>query len=179
MSRPLEDVEAALPMVWESLCASPATPDELKTRTGLQQSLVSVTVGRLFSAGLLHKKEVVYHIQSEMTPMLWAKAVELGIPLSVLEKTVPINIRSRRQAESHARSGTVDREVAAARKRKSKDRMLQIRGRAASEAAATDLAMIIHDTNVALAKSNSPIALEMRNKAREALNLLIKEMERR
>jgi hypothetical protein len=91
--------------------------------------------------------------------MAYATAVEIGIPLFLLERTVSLSKQARRQAFHLAESGQVDAIREAADKRRQKEARATLRGRAASRAAATDLARLVHDVS-RVAPVTAPLARE-------------------
>lgn len=163
--------------VWESLCEAvePLSAADISRSTGVSLNRVSTMLGRFHLAELVERIEGVpaaispvvsggrgnkghqeqplmvqmagFKAKRNLDSMAYATAVEVGIPLFLLERTVTLSKQDRRMAFQLAESGEVDaaREAQIAKRRKRVKTAL--RGRAASRAAATDLAKLIQDVS--------------------------------
>ena len=139
--------------------------------------------------------------------MSYAIAVEIGIPLYLLEKTVSLSKDEKKKAIKLAESGEVDATLEADRERRKKEAKDALRGRAASKAAATELAKLVRDvakvapvvipldktihsilpeecrnskvvSQVSESKALNQVKMEVAKQAANALEALIKAMER-
>lgn len=100
----------------------------------------------------------------DMDAMTYATAVEIGIPLFLLEKTVSLSRQNRKEAYRLAETGQVDQAREQARQRRREEIQSQIRGRAATRAAATDLAKLVYDVSRAI-----PVELPLDDEIKKAL----------
>lgn len=117
-----------------------------------QELPVAPTVGASFVA---HR---------DMDAMTYATAVEIGIPLFLLEKTVSLSKKSRKEAYRLAETGQVDQAREQAKQRRREEIQSQIRGRAATKAAATDLAKLVYDVSRVV-----PVELPLDDEIKKAL----------
>lgn len=90
---------------------------------------------------------VVFSAQRSMDAMTYATAVEIGIPLFLLENTVSLSKRVKREAVKLAEMGHVDAVIEQAKEQRRQQIQSQLRGRAATRAAATDLAKLVQDVS--------------------------------
>lgn len=184
--------------VWEALCAAqgPVVVEDVSRLTGISLSRVSAILGRMHMAGLVDRHAEVPSLASvqevpsrarrarpepapallpgfsarrSLDSMAYATAVEIGIPLFLLERTVSLSKQARRHAFQLAETGQVD----AARKSQAVQRQRQaratLRGRAASRAAATDLAKLVQDVSRV-----TPIAIPLDQEVRKLLPAAVK-----
>ena len=119
----------------------------------------------------------VWALKKNLSSMDWARAVEVGVSLSCLEKTSSLSVKEKREASTALVSGLIDEERSVREGEKLEARKKVVRGRAATRAAATDLAKIVEDAQKALAASSSPISDVFRKEAQKALESLISAME--
>ena len=189
----------AVASVWEALCAAqgPVVVEDVSRQTGVSLSRVNAILGRLHMAGLVDRHAEVPSLASvqevpsrarrarpepvaptllpgfsarrSLDSMAYATAVEIGIPLFLLERTVSLSKQARRHAFQLAETGQVD----AARKNQAVQRQQQaratLRGRAASRAAATDLAKLVQDVSRV-----TPIAIPLDQEVRKLLPAAVK-----
>ena len=129
-----------------------------------------------------------------LDPMTYAVAVEIGVPLMLLERTAVLSKSSRQKAFRLAEAGKVDDHQEAQQAKARRVRRSVIRGRAASKAAASDLARLMDDVHAGMGvspsvkarRSKAPLApatpveavrQEMLTQVREALDALVSAME--
>ena len=148
-------------LVWETLALSkkPLTPEAISDENGLSVGLI---VRGLSTMRQLRLVEVVdplpkptYMATLRLDAMRWAIALEEGIPLSVLEKHASLAIAERQEALRLASTGEVDRARQQQRDELKKQREEILRGRAATRAAATDVARIAEDARRTLEEAQS------------------------
>lgn len=177
-----EDFQDHAALIWAALfaSASPLTAEDLVRSCGIQKMAVLSVLSAFRRSGLLVQSNGVNSPVRVLTPLLWAHAAEVGIPLTVLESTVSLSVPDRRRAEQLTMSGQVEKDHAGRRRVMAKTRAKMLRGRAATRAAATDLARLIQDAEMAL--SSSPKAGEVNKaiqaEAQRALESLIKALEK-
>jgi len=146
--------------VWETLAlrGEPLGIKELAPATGLDAVSLRRALGDLVRVGLLKVIEASspaprFSAITQLDAIRWARAVELGVPLPVIERLGSLEKRGRAEALRAASDGTLDRMRTRERNTRRKKREDLIRGRAASKAASTDLALLSKDLEVALRQS--------------------------
>lgn len=92
----------------------------------------------------------VYSLVPSLDALSWAQAVDVGVPLAALEKHARLHSSVRREAERLASASAPARVMEADRQRRRQRREADMDGRAASKAAATDLARLLADARAAL-----------------------------
>ena len=178
-----DDNDTALASLWEFLVTrdSPVDSVTIRRETGLASSRVISGLAKLSEIELLalaDKKNDAWELKKTLDAMDWARAVEIGVPLICLEKTMALSTQDRRRAEQALTSGVIDQERTQRTHKKVKKRQDIIRGRAASRAAATDLAKIVEDAHQALSQKSSKVNDVFRQEASKALEALIQAMEK-
>lgn len=180
-------------LLWESLAqhGKAKTCDQLVKDTGVPLASVQVGLSRLRQANLVQAKTVPLPASYEVILVLdgfrWAQAVGLGVSLMALERYAHVSSAGRAEALRLATDGTIERLEEERKEEKQRQREVAIRGRAASRAAATDLAQILEDTRLAMqgvgkAKSSRDEAVVMLLKqanaeTQKALDGLVKAMQ--
>ena len=180
-----DSLETSLGLLWEALSAQvgPQSSAVLKKSTGLPVGRIYGALRRMADVGLLKTSDApgdMWESKKELDALGWARAVEIGIPLNSLEKTVGLSAANRKKAEGLASSGQIDKEQRQRRAQKIKKRDAVIRGRAASRAATTDLAQIVQDAQAAARAGHPSNAVldAIHNEAKKALETLVKALER-
>lgn len=107
---------------------------------------------------------VVFSARRDMDAMTYATAVEIGIPLFLLENTVTLSKKAKREAVKLAEMGEVDAAMEQTRIQRRQQVQSQLRGRAATRAAATDLAKLVQDVSRV-----APVELPLDKEIRETL----------
>jgi len=170
-------------LVWAALYSPPKkhTQFQLVGIAGIGRAQVLSTISAFRNAGLvIDFPDGSFSPAATITPLLFARAIEMGVPLSVLETTVELSIPVKKEAFKIASSGTLEKDHKKQRKVLEKKRNEHIRGRAATRAAATDLARLINDTSSALGDSvSSEIHLAIKKEAEKALETLIQALEKK
>lgn len=150
------DGSEAIGLVWEALAKTTAACSSLNIidATGIDGGVV-----RRALAGLRENKLVDVHVDRaplfsytlvrELDALGWARAVDLGVPLSVLETHAKLASGVRDEALRLALAGRLDVLGEQARERKRAARTEVIEGKLASRIAATDLAQLVSDTRAA------------------------------
>jgi hypothetical protein len=158
-----EEVRA---LVWEELARSPVSLSaaQIADSCGLDVSSILSAVSKLRSARLIEIASPLpvakYRPSIRLDAMRWANALDLGVPLSVLEKYGKLSSAARADALRIASDGTIEREAQKQAKVKLDARRDLLEGRAATKAAATDLARIEEDARRALDGSHLDAAAE-------------------
>lgn len=178
-----EDINATIASVWEFLSTQATSVNSLTIhrQTGIPMSRIVSVLSQLAEINLLsvaERKEDQWALKKSITALDWARAVEAGVPLICLEQTMSLSSQERKKAEKALTSGQIDEERTKRQKTKLKKRQDVIRGRAASRAAATDLAKIVEDAHLALSQRSSPVNDVFREEASKALEALITAIER-
>lgn len=139
-------------LVWEALARSPGamSPEQVVDETGLDMRDVVVSLSGLRQVRLVEISaplpKPTYLSSTQLDALRWAVALEEGIPLSVLEKYASLALAGRKEALHLATTGAVDRIRSEAKDDRRRQREEVLRGRAATRAAATDVARIATDT---------------------------------
>jgi len=161
-------------LLWSSLAEAnlALTSQELAQRTGLSVANTQIGLARLRQALLVDVVGAApyqaYQAILKFDALRWAKAVGLGVGLLSLERHASLSSSDKAKALKMASDGTLDQLEAEERQEKISRRDAVLRGRAASKAAATDLAQILEDARRALTSSGTPVA----PRDREVANLL-------
>lgn len=142
-------------VVWEALAKAtdPYAVEHLVDDTGCSPTDVRKALARLREARLVAmatERPSTYYIIRELDALRWAKAVDMGVPLSVLERYGRLAPGVRTEALKLATSGELEvlDQQRIQIKRQHRERLLA--GRAASRAAMTDLARLVEDTRSAV-----------------------------
>lgn len=173
-------------MVWEELARAPSSLSarQLMLSCGLELSQVASALARLRQNRLVEVAaplpETTYLPALRLDAMRWAQALELGIPLTVLERHAKLSSGTRSEALRVATDGTVDREVARQAQAKREASLRLIEGRAATQVAASDLARIEEDARRALTDTKlDPAAEAVLRYVREQASLAVESLRRR
>lgn len=157
--------------------SQPIDAQEISRQAGLPLVRVSSMLGKFALVGLVDRTEVastqaqapvvpvakgrkakqevapvqspgfLFQARRSMDAMTYATAVEIGIPLFLLEKTVSLSNTDKKEAFRLAETGQVDRAREEAKEKRRQEIAMQLRGRAATKAAATDLAKLVQDVS--------------------------------
>ena len=175
-------MDPSLANVWECLAeaSSPVSIADIHKKTGTPLSKILSSLRMLEEVELVKKEKSGDNEWSFVGPLSaldYARAVEVGVPLSCIEKTTGLSVQEKKKAEKAIHSGQIDKERISRQQKKIETRKNIIRGRAASRAAATDLARIVQDAQNALAGSPSAVNNVFCAEAERALEALIRAME--
>lgn len=188
------DAEEINGLVWDMLASKgqALTSEEVARETGQSNMAARSSLGRLRQANLVEVSTDTparYLAILSLDAMRWAQAVNLGVTLLSLERHAGLSSSARAQALKMATDGSLDQMEEKARAEKRRSREAVIKGRAASKAAASDLARILEDTNAALNRvktgeeqTDDLVAqlLEQANtEAKKALDGLVKSLSNR
>lgn len=139
-------------LVWETLAQAPRSlpPEDIADDTGLVlhdvlRALASLRALRLVEVAQPLPKPT-YMAALQLDALRWAVALEEGVPLPVLEKHASLAIAGRQEALRMASDGSVAKARENDREEKKRQREAILHGRAATKAAATDVARIAEDT---------------------------------
>ena len=154
--------EELISLVWEFLAKSdvPLTAQELQNYTGQPAVKIQRVLGSLNNEKLLclHSKSnetASYTALLELDAFRWAQAVGLGIDLALMEEFVSLPAAEKKLALRMTVDGSLEKIEEVRRQEKLEATQKLIRGRAASKAAASELAKILKDTEDALSFANS------------------------
>lgn len=127
-------------------------PEDVADDTGLTLHEVLRALASLRSLRLVEISDPLpkptYLPALRLDALRWAVALEEGVPLEVLEKYASLATGGRQEALRMASDGSVDRAREDHKNERKKKREEFLRGRAATRAAATDVARIADDTRV-------------------------------
>jgi hypothetical protein len=151
MTRNDDTFEDDIGTLWEALAAAhrPLSANDLRDRTGLAMPRLRAGLGRFAEVGLLDASlsspGQSWCARQQIDALTYARAVEMGIPLDILERTVGVSVQDRSRAQELAANGEVDADRERRERGKELRRRVVLRGRAATRAATTDLARIVQD----------------------------------
>lgn len=145
-------------LVWECLArqGKAQTCEQLVRETGISLANVQVSLAKLRQANLVVMEagmagaKPTYGVVLALDALRWAQAVGFGVSLLALEKHAHLSSAGKAEALKLATDGSIEKVESKIREEKLRQRELIIRGRAASKAAATDLAQILKDTELAM-----------------------------
>lgn len=148
-------------LVWGTLAeqAQPVSVADLAKLAGQALVKVQTVVSRLRNHGLVEvvqAQPMTVQVARELDPLRWAQAASLGVDLLLLERHARLSASARAEALRISTDGTLERVERRRQQEKSRARASIIEGRAASKAAATDLAQILRDTQAAQAAATPP-----------------------
>lgn len=179
-------------LLWDCLAGShqPLSVLDLVRKTGVPTADAQRCLVRLRQANLVEAREaspITYVAVLRLDALRWAQAASLGIGLVSLERYAALSSSVKAEALKMATDGSLVRADARVKAGKIKTRNDILHGRAASRAAATDLAKILKDTQNALESAEakqSPkeravaLLLQQANQeAKRALDGLVKVLE--
>jgi hypothetical protein len=183
--RPTMDETELVSAIWEHLltCQRPQSADAIAKAVGAEPAPVRAAVARLRHGGLVTDvgsgngvgqpgQPRQYTGRRTLNAVAWARAVDLGINLNLLEKLAEFDTKDRRLALQLASEGEIERikENEAAEKKAARDeRRLR---KAKSQVAATELAQIVSDMTRSLKEQRTKGAKDPLS--RNALNILEK-----
>lgn len=152
------DAEEINGLLWETLASAGRllSSKDLALETGQTSLAVQAGLARLRQANLIEVEVdvsvpgTVYAVILDLDALRWAQAVSLGVGLLSLERHARLSSANRAKALRMATDGSLERLEEGVRSSKRQARDEAIQGRAASKAAASDLARILEDTTAAL-----------------------------
>lgn len=188
----LMEAEEINGLVWDILAESgkPMDANDLVLETGQPLLAIQSCLARLRKSGLLRVEgqppHATYQVDLDLDSLRWAQAVSMGVGLLSLERHARLSASAKNRALQMTTDGSLDEIEERERQKKKKQRDEAIRGRAASRAAASDLALLLEDTTAALSsaqnmdeKSGRAVAslLKQANaEAKKALDGLVKSL---
>lgn len=161
--------------LWELLLTQPGakSADDLAKATGAEPAPVRTALARLRQAGLIAQEgdqPRTYVGRRSLDALAWARAVDLGININLLESLADYETKDRRLALQLATDGEVERIQAAEAKEKRDDRDARRRRKIKSQVAATELGQLVADAMESLRKQRQKKDLDPVSKS--ALELL-------
>lgn len=188
------EVEEINGLVWDILAEAgkPMNADELVLETGQPLLAVQSCLVRLRKANLVKAREPAtdssYEVELDLDSLRWAQAVSMGVGLLSLERHARLSASAKVKALQMATDGSLDKMEEKDRQKKKKQRDEVIRGRAASRAAASDLALLLKDTTAALSNAKNAnektgravasLLKQANSEAQKALDGLVKSLSR-
>ncbi len=143
-------------LVWEELARAKTSlsAKQLSVACGVDLAAIMAAIARLRQTRLAEVAtplpDTTYLPILKLDAIRWAQALELGIPLTVLERYAKLSSGSKNDALRVATDGTVDKETQRHIQEKQEARLRLIEGRAATKVAASDLAKIEEDAAKAI-----------------------------
>lgn len=168
-------------LIWDLLASNNSlmSINKISEETGIEPQYVRISLAKLCGENLLQKIEKnTYKINKILTALQWAKAVELGVDIELLEKYAKLET-NQDEALLVTIDGTLEQHDQNIKEEKRKVRIHYLEGKAATEAAKTDLAKIVSDTEFAikdaenLHESVKEILFAANDEAKSALQTLI------
>lgn len=182
----MDNIEDIMATIWEFLSgkSEDVSSDDIRMETGIPLPQIYIVLNKMDQVDLLEKadkKQNAWKSKKRLDTILYARAVEIGIPLLSLENTIDLSLDDKKDAERIIYNGIIDKEKQERVENKIKHRQNVLRGRAASQAATTDLAKIIQDTQEALSKESNPslVQYEILREAVKTLEILIDALEKK
>lgn len=146
--------------VWELLVNSKRklSMNEIVSELGIEDQDARICISKLINNKLALKEKnrdgkFFYSPITILDALHWAKAVEIGIPIEVLENLGQLDAGSMDDVLSISSDGTLEKHYEEIKENKIKERHNYLHGKAASEAAKTDLFRIVEDTKKAYEKA--------------------------
>jgi len=147
--------------VWELLAVKNdyLSIGDISKQLGLEDHESRISISKLLKYDIIEKKinneKALYRIITVLKALQWARAVELGIDIESLEKFAKLDT-SKEEALKVTMDGSLEEHEENIQKEKMQKRHNYLEGKAATEAAKTDLAKIVSDTKSAMdSKSNN------------------------
>jgi DNA-binding transcriptional regulator GbsR (MarR family) len=144
-------------IIWEAMVVSekPVSIKKIAEETGIDIIVLRKTIGNLLRNGLVSTENPTSNNPlfigvKNLDAIRWARAVEMGIPLSLVEKYAVLEKKERAEALKAATDGTLEAIKNAQKQELAENRHRILKGRAASKAASTDLALLAKDLEEAL-----------------------------
>lgn len=153
----MSDIEI-VGVVWEALAKAdrPQTAEGVVSATGLDAGDVRKALARLREGQLLESvangSRFAYRIQNSLDAVRWARAVDFGVPIKVLERHARLPSAEREKALRVASEGKIELLERQRTARKRQERHRAIEERALARVANTDLARLVSDTKAAAAQ---------------------------
>lgn len=136
-------------IVWEFIASnSPVSLEEINSTLGFELTELKKIIFNLNKIKLIKKtSDNDYELNDIITPLDWVNAVDYGIDITSLEKYVKLDTNERKDAIRIASDGTFEKHKTEQDENKRKDFRNYLEGKAMTEAAATDLAERLDDSN--------------------------------
>lgn len=154
----MDDFEL-ISIVWKTLAqeSQPQSADTLARLTGTDAVPVRSTLASLRQAGLLEVQDQprAYAVRRQLDAMAWARAVDLGVDINLLEQWAELESKDRRLAMKLAVEGEVDRvkeeEASHKRHQRHERRLVKVK----SQLAASELGRLVADAMASLKQNRS------------------------
>lgn len=136
-------------IVWEFIASNgPVDLEKISISLGFENIELKKIIFNLNKIKLIKKLENnTYELNDVITTLDWVNAVDFGIEISSLEKYVKLDNEERNNAIKIASDGTFEKYLNNQDENKKKDYRIYLEGKAMTEAAATDLAERLDDSN--------------------------------
>lgn len=182
-------------MVWEALIQLQGYRciDDISNECGFDGAFIRKALFSLTGCGLVVRQKETevfrYAAITELSSLSWAQAVGAGVDLEILELHAVLTRAGREEAVSMATNGFLDQLGEEERNKRREAREKLLTGRAASEAAATDLAKMVLDVNAAVSlvaesedlrnSSVYSILIEAHEQSSKALSILTQTLKKK
>lgn len=177
------DAEEICAMVWDELaCAGTALcVSQIASASGVDDLEVARALGKLRALRLVEitaaLPQPLYTASTRLDSMRWARALEVGVLLSSLERHASISTSQKAQALKVASDGTLDRVRKKEQNAKHRAKVAVLAGRAATRVASSEVARLHEDSRRALespgldpaARAILEAALEQSSRAMEQI----------
>lgn len=136
-------------IIWEFIASNgPVSLKKISSNIGFELTELKKVIFGLNKIKLIKKNDNnEYELNNIITPLDWVNAVDYGIDISSLEKYVKLDTNERNDAIRIASDGTFEKHKIEQDENKKKDFRNYLEGKAMTEAAATDLAERLDDSN--------------------------------
>lgn len=136
-------------IIWEFIASNgPVGLNEISSNLGFELTELKKITFNLIKIKLVNKtSDNKYELNDIITPLDWVNAVDYGIDIASLEKYVKLDTNERKDAIRIASDGTFEKHKIEQDENKKKDFRNYLEGKAMTEAAATDLADRLDDSN--------------------------------
>lgn len=171
-------------VIWETIMKSEKAmmAADVAEHVGEDEIPVRTALAKLRKAGLVvveeEKGQRCYGRRVSLDPMTWARAVDLGVDINLLESLAEIQGKERQEALKLATSGEVDR--VKAEEADQQERLLNEEklGRLKSKWAASELGRLISDAKHSLSKHRQEAVGEVDQAALALLEEAVAEGDR-
>jgi len=133
--------------IWENLASSDSSKniEEISKDTGIDEQQIRISLSKLSTYKLIYKEKqnnvFYYKVENTLDAFSWAKAVEIGVEIETLEKYAKLVCEE--DSLEITTNGRFEEEEKKKEEEKIEKRNKFFYGKAATEAAKTDLAKLV------------------------------------
>lgn len=169
------DKQELISFVWEFLAKkkTPLTVKQIADYSGQSNQSILGALGSLNQRNLvflIDTKNQIYEANISLTALEWAKAIQIGVSLFSLEQYGVLK-SNQKDFKKMIRSGELDNQIEEEYKIKKDQIETELKGRAASKAAVSEIAKVLSDTEEALKIRGKTRKLKYGEKVDELLKL--------